>query len=396
LLVASGGHWGVNGTASLAADTSVWESWDVYAGSARRQATKITLGGGNYPGAFVNLEPSAGGQGWSGKHVFVTMYLHEGVDGETTDYKAPYGIRAWCWAAANQGGGMLSNKRLWSPSYAQTMQWPGWHTFYCETEDVAAIKSVTFVRENTSLPTQTGPSWTFDRLSVYDPPAEVGYITFQFDRGFKEQFSAARMLAAAGISGQFNVSPTKIDQSGSMTLEELRQVKAMGHRVCCYPSGVNPNAWTSWMLSEPETRLERLLYNQQWLRDHGLADGTSECVISTPSGGYDWDDFQLMYGKHYLCITGTTAGWTPTYTSPYVIEKLHGYVPYIVPSIGTIAEHVDGAAATKQWLCTLWHLASGYTGTPGALEACLDEAVIKIADGTLKAVTIPDVLEGNL
>jgi hypothetical protein len=236
--------------------------------------------------------------------------------------------------------------------------------------------------------------WTFDNLVVYPAAGTYGYVSFMFDKGYKDQFWAGRLLHQNGISGQFNVSPAFVGQTGYMTLDQIRLLRGMGHRICCYPSGMNAGEWTAWYLQTLARKKRNLLGCQQWLRDHSLADGTSEYVMSTPGSGFNLDDVSLFQDRYFLAITGTS--WLTQLWSPYAVDLCNGFVPYLNAVGASASDALASANISREWINVMGHIASTDPGSAEGFLILLTQALGYIAAGTMRSTTISDILEGKV
>lgn len=384
--------WTVYGSATLSADTTNWQTWDIDPNDSdvvRRQSTKITTTGTGNSGGTLTFGST---QNWSSTNSFITVYLNQG------SASTLYSNLTYLFVKTN---GHSTSQYVNLPSVSTIFSWSGWRTFYIPQPDSAS--SITDVRIFKS-DNSNGPWWSFDNITTYPTIGNYGYVTFSFDKGYKEQYYAGQMLKNLGMRGQFHVSPAFIGQEGYMTIENLRQLRADGHSISVYGCGLNPNEWSVWYNKTLADKKRILLGTQQWLRDNGLADGISEYILSVPGSGYNLDDKALFLDRYFLAITGSSYDISSRLWSPYAIDLCDGFIPYIAYSsdptdLFTPAKaYLATASNTHEWVHLLGHLdpVNGAGTDSVHFAAMLTEAQTYISNNTMKCVTIADVLEGNI
>jgi len=343
------------------------------------QSVKFTKKSGNLGGA---CKTSFTATDLRNTNVEVTFYVHEGVTPNSWD-----NIDSVQVGFATSDG---NNLQILMLADSGDITEPGWYVRGCvpkmDSVDVGDYDSLYSACDNARVQfyakdADYTPSVTYDRIAVFDELTTPLYLLF-FDDGYANDFKYAQYLAAKGLRATFAIIPWRIGQSGWLSIEQLYQMRQMGHCI------VNHGYYSLYKVTGniPDNEYRKDIYKgYKWLAEKGFGDTCDLFVV--PGGSDNWKEswFNTFRTDYIRSIRLTRTG-TDWFTSDP--RRCWVNVMDSTADAESIRSALSGTGAVG---ASLFHtINEGTDWTEANLKSHIDNLATNHNAGTIKVVTFDE------
>lgn len=233
---------------------------------------------------------------------------------------------------------------------------------------------------------------TLDALALVENPQPEAKFTITFDDGNKSDVSvAAPIMSRYGFRGVSYVIPTKIGNSGALSMSDLRKLQGLGWDICSH--GYEDKHLTE--ITGEELRAE-IRQSKEWLIENGFGEGALH--YCAPSGLISDEAIQELKNHGFLTLRTDLHADT---TTKYQVETLPPANPYRIMAVGMFADApslteiealIDNAIQSKSWVVFMFHgVGSGSVPMPVERFAAIMEMLYskKAKVVTMSDLTVP-------